>query len=491
MKPRRFSILRRFAVVIFSLIAVLGLLFIVITYLSTTYYHEASTQLLNKEVAAHIAKFTSPFEKEGINRQKADSVFYNAMVISPSAEVYFLDTGGKVVAFHASEKEIQAWTVDLSPLRQYIRDKGGKYIKGADPKDPSHQKIFSAAEVLETGKRLGYIYVILGSKKSESLMDVLFGGHVLNLAVKAFIVVLLLSALASFIYLRRVRKNFRQTTSVLERFEAGDYDARFEVRENDELEPITHAFNKMADLLSSSIRKLTKSEGERKTFIATISHDLRTPLSIARGYIETLFLKKEKGELRPGEGEHYSQLIYGKLLQIENMVKQLFELSKMEAVEFKPQKEPFVLSEIVQEAVNNFGLLAAEKAVHLKCDQCLYHVWVDADVSMMERVVQNLLENAVKSTPAGGHIQSALAVEGNRLVFKVENDGPPLSFDLLKWINSNKDGDAFAGERPQKAGLGLLIVQKILHLHQTSLIAQTANGKNIFTFALPVYNTPS
>jgi len=77
----------------------------------------------------------------------------------------------------------------------------------------------------------------------------------------------------------------------------------------------------MAVLLSSTINKLTKSEQERNDFIATISHDLRTPLAIARGYTETLLLKREKGDDTPEEQVYYAQLIYSKMLQIENMVK--------------------------------------------------------------------------------------------------------------------------------------------------------------------------
>lgn len=490
MKQQRFSILRRFAIVIFSLITVLGLLFMVITYLSTTYYHEANTQLLNKEVAAHIAKFASPFENNGINKQKADSVFYNAMVISPSAEVYFLDTTGKLIAFHASETDIADWMVPLTPLKNYIAQHGEKYIKGNDPREPGNQKIFSAAEVVKNNEILGYIYVILGSKKSENIMDVLLGGHILNLAAKALITVVLISALFIFLYLGRMRKNFRQTVVMLKRFENGDYNARFDLNQKHELVPVTNAFNKMADLLSSTINKLTKSEQERKNFIATISHDLRTPLSVARGYTETLMLKREKGDITKAEQEQYSRLIYSKMLQIENMVKQLFELSKMDAVEFKPHKEPFVLSEIVQEAITIFQLMASEKKVSLKCSQCLYHVWINADISMMERVVQNVVDNALNSTPEGGSIRAGMWVEENELIFKIENDGPPLPGDLLKWINHFKVEDALSEERPQKLGLGLLIVQKILHLHQTSLKAYVENGSNIFTFRIPVYHFP-
>ena len=101
MKQRKFSIIRRIAILIFVLITVMCTLFMVITYFATIHFYEASTQLLNKDVAGHIAKFSSPFEPGGINKAKADSVFQNAMVISPSDEVYFLDTTGKVVAFHA------------------------------------------------------------------------------------------------------------------------------------------------------------------------------------------------------------------------------------------------------------------------------------------------------------------------------------------------------------------------------------------------------
>ena len=94
---------------VFLLIALLGLLFMGVTYVATTSFYAASTQLLNKDVAGHIAKFTSPYGREGFDRQKADSVFYQAMVISPSAEVYFLDTTGRVIYFHGDTAEIQSW----------------------------------------------------------------------------------------------------------------------------------------------------------------------------------------------------------------------------------------------------------------------------------------------------------------------------------------------------------------------------------------------
>src|SRR5258707_1103595 len=120
MKPLRMVRFPRTWLIVILLIALLGLLFTGITWLATTNFYEASTQLLNKDVAAHIAKFTSPYGNGGFDRQKADSVFYDAMVISPSAEVYFLDTTGRVIYFHGKQEEIKEWQVGLGAIQSYI-----------------------------------------------------------------------------------------------------------------------------------------------------------------------------------------------------------------------------------------------------------------------------------------------------------------------------------------------------------------------------------
>jgi signal transduction histidine kinase len=177
------------------------------------------------------------------------------------------------------------------------------------------------------------------------------------------------------------------------------------------------------------------------------------------------------------------------MLQIENMVKQLFELSKMESIEFKAEKEPFVLSEIVYESVNTFQMVAKEKKIQLECIQCLHHVWVYADIRMIERVIQNLVENALKSTPEGGSVVASILTKGESVDFEIENTGEPLPDDLLQWIGHFKSGTELLHNRPAKLGLGLLNVQKILLLHNSSLSAKYENGRNVFSFTLPIYHS--
>jgi signal transduction histidine kinase len=465
-----------------------------IAYFSTVAFHEASTQLLNKDVAAHIAEFTSPFENNGINKKKADSVFHDAMVISPGAEVYFLNPVGKVIAFHASEKDIRLWNVPLQHIQKLIESKGEKYIKGADPKDPSNPKIFSAAEVNGKTKKLGYIYVILSS--NQQVTKTLYNSYLGSLLLKALFVVIAVSVIFSFIYINRIKRGFNQMIPVFDRFEKGDLTARFETKEaHDEMAPITHSFNKLADLLVYNINRLTNSEKERKDFIANISHDLRTPLSIARGYTETLLMKNGQ-QVTPDKQEEFLQLVHRKIRQVEHMVKQLFDLSKMEFAE-SMNKEPFVLSEIVQETVNNYQLIAGEKKVILKCTQCQYHVWVNADIAMMERVFQNLIDNAIKNTPQDGDIQVSIVANDKELIFAIENSGSSIPADIVSWINQSEDESSFSGSRPAKLGLGLLIVKKILHLHQYYFKAEVNVGVgNRFTIIMPIiqhtpYNSAS
>ena len=228
-------------------------------------------------------------------------LFHNAMVLSPNSEVYFLDTLGNVIGFDSSAKGISQKSIPLQPVIHHIFTGGKDYIKSVDPRDAGRKKIFSAAAVTRDGHTLGYIYVILSSTEARQVARMLFGNHAILLAVIVIICILILSLAVSFAYVRRIQRRFDHIVDVLDRFQQGMYDARFRAHPNDGLAPIKNAFNKMADLLVSKIDHLTKSESDRKAFIAGVAHDLRNPLSIASGYAETLLIKKNLSGLQHQE----------------------------------------------------------------------------------------------------------------------------------------------------------------------------------------------
>jgi len=428
-----FTIFRRIYIVIFLLIALLGVIFTGITYMATTNFYEMSTQLLNKDVAAHIAKFTSPYGREGFDRQKADSVFYEAMVISPSAEVYFLDTTGAVIYFHGEPAEIKSHRIPLEHIIRYLASDGTQHINGPDPRDPAHPKIFSAAAVEGDSGRLGYIYVILGSAQYRSVTQMLYNSEVTPTVLGAVAAILTISLLITLLYLQRMRLRFDELVNVMgKRFREGD-------------------------------------------FMVNLSHDLRTPLAIARGYSETLLLKKD--DLSPAQEKEYLELVSGKIRQVEGVVNQLFELAKLESPNFVPHREPFVFGEMMGEVLRAVGAQYRIEQRGIEDGS-----WIEADVAMMERVVQNLVVNALAYTPEGGRIGLSLGRVGAELVFSIENDGAALSEDLLAWLNRSE------AARPSRPAVGLTIVRKILSLHGYAFRVESVAGRNRFEVRMGVYN---
>ncbi len=429
-----FVLFRQIYLVVFLLTALLCVAFTGVTYLATTNFYEASTQLLNKDVASHIARFTSPYGREGFDRHKADSVFYDAMVISPSAEVYFLDTSGRVIYFHGTPEEIKLPVIPLTEIHRYMACGGTKHISGPDPRDPAHRKIFSAAAVEGGAGRLGYIYVVLGNQQYRSVEQMLYSSQVTPTVLLTVAAVLAISLLLTMLYLHRMRVRFDELVGVMgKRFREGD-------------------------------------------FIVNLSHDLRTPLAIARGYGETLLLKK--GELKVEEEQEYMELVVGKIRQVEGMVNQLFELAKIESPSFEAKREPFVFSEMMGEVLRQ-----SEGRDRIEQRGVEDGSWIVADIAMMERVVQNLVVNALAYTPVGGRIVVTLEREGGILVFRIENEGKALPADLLAWMNEA------GANRPAVSAIGLTIVRKMLSLHGYVFRAEVRNGWNVLMIRMDTFDT--
>jgi signal transduction histidine kinase len=153
----------------------------------------------------------------------------------------------------------------------------------------------------------------------------------------------------------------------------------------------------MADVIVDNIKKITATDRLRQELIANVSHDLRTPLAIMQGYIETLIIKKNS--IHESLRDHYLSVVWDSSLKLGKLIEQLFEYSKLEANQIQPEKEPFLLSELISDLVFKYQILAKEKEILLKLDIPNQLPLVFADIALTERVIQNLLDNALKFTP--------------------------------------------------------------------------------------------
>jgi hypothetical protein len=206
------------------------------------------------------------------------------------------------------------------------------------------------------------------------------------------------------------------------RFRQGDLQARIRLSSGDELSQLATIFNEMADTLLQNIEELQRMEKLRRELVANVSHDLRTPIATVHGYAETILLKKDS--LSEAERDRYTGIILQSTGRLRRMVEELFDLSRLQAREVSLRRKPFVLGELLHEVYEKLTIIARQKGVAFHCQLCENPTVVFADVALLERVLQNLTENAIKYTPPGGTVTLRLDKRGDVLRVSVTDSGP-------------------------------------------------------------------
>ena len=156
----------------------------------------------------------------------------------------------------------------------------------------------------------------------------------------------------------------------------------------------------MSERIVGQLQRLQRAETSRRELLANVSHDLRTPLASMQGYLETLLLRQ--GTLSPEEQRNYLEIASRHSERLGKLIHELFQLTKLEAHEIEPQFEPFSVTELVQDVVQKFQLAAGKRGLSLDSALTGEQVEVFADIALIETVLENLIENALRHTPKGG-----------------------------------------------------------------------------------------
>ena len=241
----------------------------------------------------------------------------------------------------------------------------------------------------------------------------------------------------------------------------------------------------MADSIVENMEKIKSVDNLRRELIANVSHDLRTPLAVLKGYIETLQIKKDS--LTEHQKDEYLQITHANIDKLSDLINQLFEYSKLEAEQVTPIKEPFSITELSHDLIAKFRLLAEQKQLHLELDNPEENFMVYADIGLVERALQNLIENAIKYTEPHGKVTLSLVKMGKQIEINITDTGngipindQPFIFDRYKQVDKTT--------KKQGLGLGLAIVKKIMDLHDTTIVvlSKPYEGSS-FIFKLPAY----
>jgi signal transduction histidine kinase len=253
----------------------------------------------------------------------------------------------------------------------------------------------------------------------------------------------------------------------------------------DEIGQLEFAFGAMADKLYEQFENLKKTDQLRRELVSNVSHDLRTPLASMHGYVETLLIKND--ELSPETRREYLEIAQKHTKRLGELIGDLFELSKLDSANIHPEVEAFSLAELLHDIVHEYELDAQKLNVRLAIEAPNDPAIVYADIGLMQRVLENLIRNALKFTPAGGSISIRLDQKPGAVAVAVADTGCGIPEEDLEHVFERfYRAENATQTRTNNSGLGLAIVRKILDLHgsRISVNSQVDVG-TCFAFDLP------
>ena len=270
--------------------------------------------------------------------------------------------------------------------------------------------------------------------------------------------------------------------------QANNLSYRIDYQNNDEFLPICEAFNEMAEKLEVSTTQREKDEKNRRELIAGISHDLRTPLTSIKGYLEGI----ETGVAATADmRKQYFYIVKNKASEMEHIIEQLFLFTKLDMDEFPLKMRPLDIYPALSYMTDDFISEYASRGLEIILQEMQKDIYVSADVLMLRNVIINIIENSVKyKIKEQGQIQISAEVENNFFSLRLKDDGPGVKADILP-----KLFDAFYRTDPSRSrpgsGLGLAISAKIIERMGGSIQGELpASGGLTIVIKLPLVNKP-
>ncbi len=279
----------------------------------------------------------------------------------------------------------------------------------------------------------------------------------------------------AFFVLTPARRRLRSLESAAAALGAGDTAARAPEEGGDEIAALSKAFNRMATELESRLDELQRADRVRRQLLADVGHELMTPLTAIRGYLETLGLPAVVRD--EATRERYLRIVTEETQRLEALIGDLLDLARLEGGGVEVESADVPISWLLERVAERHGVAAGARRVALQTSIGPGAEHVRADGRRLEQALQNLVANAVRHTPDGGRVTVTAERVDSGIRLRVEDTGPgipqehlPLVFDRFYKI------DQARASGQSGSGLGLSIVKAIVERHGGSVSASNAAG---------------
>lgn len=290
---------------------------------------------------------------------------------------------------------------------------------------------------------------------------------------------IILGTLLAFFLAQGQTKPLKEIDNAVREFSKGDLTRRVELHCGGELEDLGNSINRMAG-------ELSQLEDSRRNFVAAVSHELRSPLTCMRGYVDAML----DGTIEGDDIPKYLQIVKDETNRLTDLVRDLLDMSRFESGKFPLQIAPFDANEMIRRILINFEPRIDAKGIEVNVQFDAEHRYASGDANRINQVLSNFVDNALKFMQAGGTLTVGTRPEGKNVVFTVRNDGEPIAEKDLPHIFERFYKADKAHTSGMGTGLGLAICKMIVQEHGSKIRVRSVPGDTAFEFALPACNPP-
>lgn len=459
----------------------------ILTLTITNYWSNEKRILLNTR-AENIAEFIRP--NISINEPISGDTFFtinNAKSIRDFLKLYVDDAGVDIIITNPAGKAVLGVNENnddfifsnqmISPnVIESTRRDSSYFDKSTLGGLYAEERYIAAKAVYYNGYKTGrniMAYVIVTSDTQDITN---FTDMILQIFILSAIASLGVSVLAIGLFSYNLVKPLKQMAQAVKQFGKGDFNVRVSETSNDEIGELAVAFNNMADSLNSS-------DQIRRSFIANVSHELKTPMTTIGGFIDGIL----DGTIPQEKTAYYLKIVSDEVKRLSRLVRSMLNLSRIDSGELKLNCKSFDLLSVLVTTVLTFEQEISKRNIEIRGLDLITPKIVYGDKDLLHQVVYNLIENAVKFTDEGGYIEFNITESLERTDFIIKNSGTgiskaelPLIFDRFYKTDKSRSKDK------KGLGLGLYLVRSIIRLHEGDITADSVYGEYTeFDFYIP------
>jgi len=319
-----------------------------------------------------------------------------------------------------------------------------------------------AAPIYGSGVNLGFVFASSASNTFNILVETM-----IKTIIMASLWVLLAALVAVYFISERIIAPLKDMSKAAKSFANGQFDVRVPVTGRDEVSELAVAFNNMAGSLATF-------EDMRRSFLANVSHDLKTPMTAIAGILDNIL----EGAIPPDKHDYYLNITKQEIFRLSRLVNELLDISRIQAGDRKFNYETFDICEMAREILISFfeKIEAKHLDVEFECD--FDNMYVSADKDAVHRVLYNICDNGIKFSDTGGKYSIKIGQKDKKIQVSVYNEGQGIMKDDLPYVFDRfYKADKSRGLDKSGTGLGMYISKLMMDGHHEKIWVESEYGK--------------